>query len=113
MNPVLRSRPLSKAACDTVSFVPGAGKEASCVTAAVDYAFTGGWKTRGQIWVNRLSDGAEVGMFDHGETVGGMKNTGWIDLLTGINAFKRSSGEYLVFVEENYKAKSLIDRWKP
>lgn len=44
---------------------------------------------------------------------GGVANTGWIDLLTGINAFKRRTGEYLVFVEENYKAKSLIYRWKP
>ena len=98
---------------ETVSFVPGPGREAGCVTAVGDYAFTGGWKTRGQIWVNRLSDGAEVGMFDPGETVGGVKNTGWIYLLTGINAFKRSTGEYLVFVEENYKAKSLIYQWKP
>ncbi len=98
---------------DTVSFVPGAGKEAACVTAVGDYAFTGGWKTRGRIWVNRLSDGAEVGVFDPGPTVGGVENTGWIDLLTGINAFKRSTGEYLVFVEENYKAKSLIYRWSP
>ena len=98
---------------ETVSFVPGAGKEAACVTAVGDYAFTGGWKTRGRIWINRLSDGAEVGVFDPGPTVGGVENTGWIDLLTGINAFKRSTGEYLVFVEENYKAKSLIYRWKP
>jgi hypothetical protein len=44
---------------------------------------------------------------------GGVANTGWIDLLTGINAFKRGDGEYLVFVEENYKAKSLIYRWRP
>jgi len=98
---------------ETVSFVPGAGNEAACVTAVGDYAFTGGWKTRGQIWVNRLSDGAEVGMFDPGPTVGGVENTGWIDLLTGITSFKRGTGEYLVFVEENYKAKSLIYRWKP
>jgi hypothetical protein len=98
---------------DTVSFAPGAGKEAGCMAAAGDYVFTGGWKTRGRIWVNRISDGAEVGSFDPGPTVGGVENTGWIDLLTGINAFRRKSGEYLVFVEENYKAKSLIYRWKP
>ncbi|HRI13846.1 MAG TPA: hypothetical protein PLX89_12675 [Verrucomicrobiota bacterium] len=97
----------------TVSFVPGAGREAGCVTVAGDYAFTGGWKARGRIWVNRLSDGAEVGVFDPGPTVGGVANTGWIDLLTGIAAFRRSTGEYLVFVEENYKAKSLIYRWQP
>ena len=66
---------------------PAAGKEAACVTAAGDYAFTGGWKERGRIWVNRLSDGAEVGVFDPGPTVGGVDNTGWIDLLTGLNAF--------------------------
>jgi len=98
---------------ETVSFVPGPGHETGCVAAVGDYAFTGGWKTRGKIWVNRLSDGAEVGSFDPGETVGGVEKTGWIDLLTGINAFMRSTGEYLVFVEENYKAKSLIYRWKP
>lgn len=98
---------------ETVAFVPGAGREAGCVTAAGDYVFTGGWKGRGRVWVNRLSDGAEVGVFAPGPTVGGVENTGWIDLLTGINAFKRSTGEYLVFVEENYKAKSLIYRWKP
>ena len=98
---------------ETISFVPGAGKEAACITVAGEYAFTGGWKERGRIWVNRLSDGAEVGVFDPGATVGGVENTGWIDLLTGINAFKRRNGEYLVFVEENYKAKSLIYRWNP
>jgi hypothetical protein len=98
---------------ETVSFVPGAGKEAGCIAAAGDYAFTGGWKGRGRVWVNRLSDGAEVGSFEPGPTVGGVENTGWIDLLTGISAFKRSSGEYLFFVEENCKAKSLIYRWKP
>jgi len=98
---------------ETVSFAPGAGTEAACVTAAGDYAFTGGWKERGRIWVNRLSDGAELGVLEPGPTVGGVNNTGWIDLLTGINAFRRQDGEYLVFVEENYKAKSLIYRWRP
>ncbi len=98
---------------ESVSFAPGAGKEAACVAVAGDYVFTGGWKARGRIWVNRLTDGAELGVFDPGPTVGGVANTGWIDLLTGINAFKRSTGEYLVFVEENYKAKSLVYRWNP
>lgn len=98
---------------DAISFEPGAGAEAECVTAAGDYVFTGGWKERGRIWVNRLSDGAAVGVFDPGPTVGGVENTGWIDILTGISAFKRANGEYLIFVEEDYKAKSLLYRWKP
>jgi hypothetical protein len=96
-----------------VSFESGAGKEAACVTAAGDYAFTGGWKERGRIHINRLGDGIEVGVLDPGPTVGGVENTGWIDILTGITAFRRSNGDYLVFVEEDYKAKVLLYRWHP
>lgn len=96
-----------------VSFESGAGKEAACVAAASEYALTGGWKERGRIHVNRISDGAKVGVFDPGSTVGGVENTGWIDILTGITASRRTNGEYLVFVEEDYKAKVLLYRWKP
>ncbi len=88
--------------------MPGAAKEAGCVAAAGDYVFTGGWKARGRISINRLNDGAEVGTFDPGPAVGGVENTGWIDILTGITAHRRNDGEYLVFVEEDYKAKVLL-----
>ncbi len=98
---------------ETTSFAPPAGKEAGCVAAVGDYVFTGGWKERGRIGVNRLSDGAEVGVLDPGEIVGGNHNTGWMDILTGITAHRRKDGEYLVFVEEDYKAKVLMYRWRP
>jgi hypothetical protein len=98
---------------DAVTFTSAAGKEAECVAAAGDYVFTGGWKERGRVFVNRLSDGAAVSVFEPGPTVGGVENTGWIDILTGISAHKRANGEYLVFVEEDYKAKVLLYRWKP
>ncbi len=78
-----------------------------------DCDFSGGWKARGRIFVNRLSDGAAVGQFDPDASVGGVENTGWIDILTGISAHRRQDGEYLVFVEEDYKAKVLMYRWKP
>ena len=79
-------------------------KSINFIVAAVgDYVFTGGWKERGRIGVNRLSGGAEVG---------GNKNAGWIDVLTGITAHQRKDGEYLVFVEEDYKAKMRLYRWK-
>jgi hypothetical protein len=83
------------------------------VAVAGDYVFSGGWKERGRIWINKLADGQPVGVFEPGPTVGGVENTGWIDVLTGITAYKRKDGEYLVFVEEDYKAKSLIYRWRP
>jgi hypothetical protein len=96
-----------------VSFRPGAGREAGCVAAAGDYVFTGGWKERGRVWINRMFDGAEVGVLEPGPTIGGVENTGWIDLLTGISACRRKDGEYLVFVEEDYKAKVILYRWRP
>ncbi len=98
---------------DAVTFESGAGEEAECVAVAGEYVFTGGWKKRAQVWVNRLSDGAAVGMFDPGPTVGGVEATGWIDIFTGITAHRRNDGEYLVFVEEDYRAKALLYRWKP
>lgn len=98
---------------ETISFESGAGKEAGCVAAVGDYVFTGGWKERGRIFVNRLRDGAPVGVLEPDETVGGVEATGWIDLLTGITAHRRQDGEYLVFVEEDYRAKVLMYRWKP
>ncbi|MBL9135096.1 MAG: hypothetical protein JNK85_04475 [Verrucomicrobiales bacterium] len=98
---------------ETISFESGAGKEAGCVAAVGDYVFTGGWKERGRIFVNRMKDGAAVGVFEPGEIVGGVAGTGWIDILTGITAHRRKDGEYLVFVEEDYRAKVLMYRWKP
>jgi hypothetical protein len=98
---------------DAISFESGASKEAACVAAAGDYVFTGGWKERGRVFVNRLSDGAAVGVFDPDNTVGGVEATGWIDILTGITAHRRKDSEYLVFVEEDYRAKVLMYRWKP
>ena len=102
-----------KGARKTVTFLPRGGGEAGCVTAAGDYVFTGGWKERGRIWINRMSDGAEVGSLEPNAALGGVENTGWIDVLTGITAYKRKDGEYLIFVEEDFKAKSILYRWTP
>ena len=98
---------------EAVSFRPGAKAQAACVAAAGDYVFTGGWEERGRIWINRMSDGSEVGVLEPGPTVGGVEQTGWIDVMTGITAHKRKDGEYLVFVEEDYKAKAILYRWRP
>jgi len=57
--------------------------------------------------------GALARLLDPGETVGGDKNTGWLQILTGITAHRREDGEYLVFVEGDCKAKVLLYRWKP
>jgi hypothetical protein len=98
---------------DAIRFRSGAGREAACIAAAGDYVFTGGWKARGQVWINRLSDGAAMGRLEPGPSLGGVENTGWIDVFTGITAHKRKNGEYLIFAEEDYKAKAILYRWRP
>ena len=72
------------------------------MAAAGDHDFAGGWKARGRVWVNRLSDGAGGRAFEPGPTLGGVGNTGWVNVLTGITGHRRLDGEYLVFVEEDY-----------
>ena len=98
---------------NAISFTSGAGKQAACMAAAGDYVFTGGWEERGKVYVNRMSDGALMGAFDPGPTVGGVESTGWVDILTGITAHRRKDGEYLIFIEDDYRAKAILYRWKP
>jgi hypothetical protein len=62
---------------------------------------------------SRLPTTKLSGQHDPGPSLGGVENTGWIDILTGIAAHKRKDGEYLVFVEEDYKAKVILYRWRP
>jgi hypothetical protein len=40
------------------------------------------------------------------------KESGWVDIPDGIRAYKRTNGEYLVFVEEDAKGKIIVYRWK-
>ncbi len=58
-------------------------------------------------------DGPAFGCFEPGPTVGGVEAARWLDILTGITAHKRTDGEYLVFVEEDYRGKVLLYHWRP
>jgi len=44
--------------------------------------------------------------------VGGISNTGWIDIPYGLRAFRRANGQYLVFVEDDLKSKVLMYSWQ-
>lgn len=39
--------------------------------------------------------------------------SGWLDIPYAVRAHKRADGEYLVFVEEDAKAKIIMYRWRP
>jgi hypothetical protein len=38
---------------------------------------------------------------------------GWVDIPYGYHARKRANGEYLIFVEDDWKSKVLMYRWDP
>ncbi len=54
-------------------------------------------------------DGAKVGNLGTQQ----LQRFGWIDLPWGLIAEQRSNGEYLVFREDDWVAKTVIQRWNP
>jgi sugar lactone lactonase YvrE len=61
-----------------------------------------------EVFVYSLRDGSAVGSMKPGPEV--HRESGWIDFRDGIRAVRRKGGGYLVFVEEDYKGKSLVYR---
>lgn len=89
------------------------GTNPSSVTVAGDYLFEVGWESRAEVFVTDLRTGKYIGSMIPDETVGGIDCTGWVDIAYGIDAIRRSDGEYIVFVEEDYMGKVLMYRWRP
>ncbi|MDZ7962663.1 MAG: hypothetical protein RMY34_33160 [Aulosira sp. DedQUE10] len=77
------------------------------MSVAGDYVFAVTFKTA-EVHIYNATTGVQVQQFKPGPEVAG--ESGWIDIPYGIRAFRRSDGEYLVFVEEDWKGKVLIYR---
>ncbi len=78
-----------------------------------DFIFMHGVFTAGRVWIYKAEDGTFFQYLVPGDTVGGPGPIGWGDMVNSINAYRRRNGEYLVFVEEDYRAKVLMYRWRP
>lgn len=52
-----------------------------------------------------------VGYFVPDETLG--RNAGWQDMPFSVDAIQRKDGSYLVMVEEDWRGKNIIYRWRP
>jgi hypothetical protein len=65
----------------------------------------------GAVHVFDKDNGKEIGVIRPGPEVG--KASGWVDVPNGVSAYRRSNGEYLVFVEEDARGKVMMYRWKP
>ena len=64
-----------------------------------------------KVHVHSAATGEKLGEMTPGAEVG--SESGWVDFPDAIRAFRRKTGEYIVFVEEDAKAKILIYRWTP
>ncbi len=64
----------------------------------------------GRVEVLRQADGGPVGHFEPSADVG---EIGLQDIRECLRAHRRADGEYVVFLEDDYKAKVLIYRWRP
>ncbi|MEM7726750.1 MAG: hypothetical protein AAF208_10310 [Cyanobacteria bacterium P01_A01_bin.45] len=74
-----------------------------------DYVFAVTVK-KAEVYVYDAKTGKQLKKIVPGPEVSG--ESGWVDIPYGIRAFRRKNGEYLVFVEENSKAKVLMYRFK-
>lgn len=94
----------------------GKGKPLSAESVAVvgDYLFVGMCKpqdNRQYLHIFAASDAGYVGSFWPGDSVGGQ--AGWLDMPYAIQGLKRRDGEYLLLVEEDFRGKNLLYRWRP
>jgi hypothetical protein len=64
----------------------------------------------GRVEVFRTRDGSAVGHFEPGDEVG---EVGLQDIRETLTAHRRADGEYIVFIEDDYKSKVVMYRWKP
>ena len=64
----------------------------------------------GHIEVFRRDSGERVGWMEPDDDVG---RIGLQDIRECISTHRRANGEYVVFLEEDWKAKVLMYRWRP
>jgi len=81
----------------------------AAMSVAGDYVFAVTFKTA-EVSVYNAQTGDIVKKLKPGPEVAG--ESGWIDIPHGIRAFRRSNGEYVVFVEEDWKGKVIMYRLK-
>ncbi len=74
------------------------------------YIFVGGSRDRGKLYVYNSSNLSTVGFIAAPTNMGEL---GWIDMPYAVQAFKKSSGQYVILVEDNSKGKNIVYQWCP
>jgi hypothetical protein len=105
----------------TLPYVEGSEGHESCEPMGFDVAgdylfapYTGGSRQHGiatgRVEVLRASDGSAVGHFEPSADVGVI---GLQDVRESLRAWRRRDGGYLIMIEDDYKAKTVLYRWRP
>ena len=103
-------------------YVTGSSGHESCEPMGFDVAgdymflpYTGASKefgvATGHIEVLRIDDGSSVGWMEPDPATVG--EVGLQDIRECLSAHQRTNGEYVIFLEDDYKAKVVMFRWKP
>lgn len=95
------------------TIVPPKDVEGYCLKAmsvAGDYVFIAGSRDVGKVYVFNAKD---LSMEGYIPTPTDMGSTGWLDVPHAVQAFKKSNGQYLILVEEDYRGKNLLYQWCP
>jgi len=66
---------------------------------------------RSNVHIFDTKTGREVGLLKPGPEI--WKEVGWVDIAYGVNARRMANGDYVVIVEDNGMAKTLVYRWTP
>jgi hypothetical protein len=91
----------------TLPYEPDAGVTIKSMCAEGDMLFAVESRTA-RVHAYSLTDGRKVGEITPGPEVHG--ESGWVDFPDAIRAYRRKDGEYLVFVEEDWKGKIIVYR---
>jgi hypothetical protein len=105
----------------TAPYEVGSKGHSSCEPMGFDVAgdyifvpYTGASKamkfSTGHIEIFRADTGESVGFMEPSAEIG---EIGLQDIRECLRAVKRKNGEYVIFLEEDYKAKILVYQWKP
>jgi hypothetical protein len=85
-------------------------------TTTVGVAVAGNYIFVAELYTNKVDvydarSGQPVGYMTPGASVG--NTSGWVDVYLGISAVQRDTGEYVILLEDDARAKILMYRWTP
>lgn len=90
-----------------------AGLYPKAMSVAGGYVFIENSRDAGELNIYNSSNLSTVGFIDKPMYNGLIMENGWLDIPHAIQAFKRSNGQNVILVEDNYTGKNIVYQWCP